>query len=95
MDWIARGDTPILMDDTPVTVSVWGEALNPIWWRGRQWAVTDYGIECLDGTYVIEANRLHHPGSPTNHNWPEQLCDKDWVDVDDTPLPLPPPPTKD
>jgi hypothetical protein len=31
-----------------------GEELSsPIYWQGRQWAVTAFGIECRDGTYVI------------------------------------------
>jgi hypothetical protein len=32
-------------------VKVRGEDLSEIWWRGQQWAVTAYGIECLDGAY--------------------------------------------
>lgn len=31
------------------------ENLDEIWWQGRQWAVTAYGIEARDGTYHIEA----------------------------------------
>jgi hypothetical protein len=26
---------------------------QPVYWRGRQWAVTDYGIEALSGLYHI------------------------------------------
>jgi hypothetical protein len=39
-------------------VKVRAADLHPVLWRGRQWAVTEYGIECLDGTYAIQANRL-------------------------------------
>jgi hypothetical protein len=39
---------------------VWNhsEPLHPIWWQGRQWAVTEYGIGARDGTYAIAAHRL-------------------------------------
>jgi hypothetical protein len=36
-----------------------GEGLSqPIYWQGRQWAVTPFGIECRDGTYAIEKERI-------------------------------------
>lgn len=28
------------------------------WWRGRKWAVTEHGIERLDGGYAVAAGRL-------------------------------------
>jgi hypothetical protein len=28
------------------------------WWRGDMWAVTAFGIEALNGKYVIEKDRL-------------------------------------
>jgi hypothetical protein len=31
-------------DEAEIKVS--GEDLHEIWWQGRQWAVTAYGIEC-------------------------------------------------
>ncbi len=52
----SRGDGPIEYDQTPVHVR--GEPLAPVWWRGRQWAVTEFGLERLDGTYAVEAARL-------------------------------------
>lgn len=39
-------------------IRVRGEALHPVLWRGKQWAVTEYGVEALDGTYAIEKARL-------------------------------------
>lgn len=61
-------------------VRVRGEALDEIWWRGRQWAVTAYGIEKLDGTYVAEAARLlDNPEYP----WPVHMAGKNWVDIDE------------
>lgn len=69
----------IALDRTPVPVR--GDALDPVWWRGRQWAVTSRGIEALDGTYIVDAARLTL--GIDNHSWPEQMADKTWVDVDE------------
>jgi hypothetical protein len=36
-----------------------GEPLStPIYWQGRQWAVTPFGIERRDGCYTIGQHRL-------------------------------------
>jgi hypothetical protein len=58
-----------------------GEPIGDILWRGRQWAVTDYGLEALDGSYPIAAERLHesHSGS----TWIIQVGGKTWVDKAD------------
>ncbi|CAO4139487.1 hypothetical protein [Methylorubrum aminovorans] len=29
------------------------ELTEPVYWQGRQWAVTGYGIEALDGMYHV------------------------------------------
>ena len=34
-----------------------GEPLSEIWWQGRQWTVTSYGLEARDGRYHIEGHR--------------------------------------
>lgn len=61
-------------------VEMRGEPLHAIWWRGKQWAVTAYGIERLDGTYPIEADRiLEKPAYP----WPVHMAEKIWVDADE------------
>lgn len=54
-----------------------------IWWRGRQWAVTAYGIECLDGTYAIDAKRLGMMRTPSQAEWPAHMAEKEWVDMED------------
>lgn len=73
-----RGVNRIETDDQPVRVR--GDALDEIWWRGKQWAVTAYGIERLDGTYVVEASRLaENPDYP----WPMHMAAKEWVDIDE------------
>jgi hypothetical protein len=62
-------------------VRVRGERLSrPIYWRGHQWAVTKYGIECRDGTYVIEADR-YEDCQPVG--WVRHMGAKDWVDLPD------------
>jgi hypothetical protein len=35
-----------------------GDKLGRILWRGRQWSVTEDGLEALDGCYFIAKNRL-------------------------------------
>ena len=50
-----RGVNRIELDGQPVGVR--GEALDEVWWRGRQWADTAFGIEKLDGTYLADAAR--------------------------------------
>ncbi len=73
-----RGVNRIEISSEPVKVR--GEPLSEVWWRGKQWAVTAYGIECLDGTYVAEASRLaEQPGYP----WPMHMAGKKWVDIDE------------
>lgn len=74
-----RGDAPIEHDSTPVPVR--GEALARILWRGRQWAVTEYGVECLDGTYCIKKSRLAEQIDVWG--WPAHVTEKIWVDADD------------
>jgi hypothetical protein len=31
---------------------------EPVHWRGRQWAVTGYGIEALDGMYHVPFSEI-------------------------------------
>ena len=71
------------IDVTPVQCQ--GTPLRPIWWRGRQWAVTSYGVEALNGTYAIEARRLTQGlGAIAPRIWLcEQVASEEWVDVDD------------
>ena len=71
------------IDVTPVARR--GTPLHAIWWRGRQWAVTNYGVEALDGTYAIEARRLTEGlGAIAPRVWLcEQVACEEWVDVDD------------
>jgi hypothetical protein len=74
-----RGNDPVRYVDQSVKVR--GEPLDEIWWSGRQWAVTAFGIEALDGTYVIEKDRLLEKLSVLS--WAEHVGNKLWVDDDD------------
>lgn len=79
-----RGARPVEMDTTPVACL--GEELDEIWWRGRQWAVTSFGVECLDGTYAFEAKRLAEgcsKGDSPQASWIVHMAEKSWVDLDD------------
>ena len=66
------------MDDVPIR----GEELSaPIYWTGRQWAVTSYGVECRDGTYSIDKYRLWE--NTHGHSWEDHMAEKGWVDMPD------------
>jgi hypothetical protein len=63
-------------------IKVRGEPLSlPIYWCGRQWAVTRYGIECRDGTYSIAVGRLDE--EEAEHGWVMHMSEKEWVDLPD------------
>jgi hypothetical protein len=72
---------PIIHSDNAVTVT--GEALHPILWQGRQWAVTHYGVECRDGTYVIEKDDLRKGSDDGRPSWEDHMAEKNWVDLAD------------
>ena len=54
---------------------------KPIHSTGQQWAVTSFGIECRDGTYVIAKDRLWE--NEGVHSWYVHMCEKDRVDQAD------------
>lgn len=54
---------------------------EPIHWKGRQWAVTAFGLQALDGKYTIAKARLWDDND--GHGWEDQMADKDEVDQDD------------
>jgi hypothetical protein len=74
-----RGAEPIEYDCAPVSIR--GDALDQVLWRGRQWAVTTFGIECLDGTYTIAKDRLFE--NVDAYGWPLHITQKNWADSDD------------
>lgn len=64
--------------------------------KNWQWAVTDYGIEAIEGAespsisgitpnYILEANRLVETTKrfgESLYDWPVHMAEKTWVDID-------------
>ena len=73
---------PIISRDGSGDVRCCGDALDEIWWRGAQWAVTSYGIECRDGKYLVAASRLLE-NDPRSYSWVKHLGEKTWCDIED------------
>jgi len=68
--------------ESKTDVVVTGEPLQePIYWKGRQWAVTSYGIEARDGKYHIEGKRVWEDSN--GHGWVDHMEEKEWVDLPD------------
>ena len=57
-----------------------GGALGAVWWQGAQWAVTEHGLECRDGTYFIDKNRLLEN---EDYPWPLHMSGKLWINIDE------------
>jgi hypothetical protein len=75
------GGRPIIHDENEVVVL--GETPDTVFWQGRQWAVTKYGVEARDGTYSIAADRIAEGLYTAPYAWPEHMAEKGWVDVAD------------
>ncbi len=75
------------MDDAPAyvvddVVEVRGEHLHePIYWTGRQWAVTEFGLESRTGIYSIPKRRLWN--EEDDWGWVRQISNRPWVDMAD------------
>lgn len=54
---------------------------EPVYWQGRQWAVTAYGVEALDGRYQIARSDLDD--EPARKRLLDQMRDHYWVHLDD------------
>jgi hypothetical protein len=63
------------------TVKRRGDRLRKIYWQGRQWAATKYGVECRDGSYSIECSRLWE--DEDGYGWIKHMAEKNWVDLKD------------
>ncbi len=63
-------------------VPLYGEPLDEIWWIGRQWAVTSYGLEKRDGKYFVEKSRLVE-NLREGWSWIGQIGCKSWADIED------------
>jgi len=85
-NWSGRGQAePVIYANNAVASG--SEALHPIFWQGREWAVTAYGIERRDGNYPIEASRLCEghdgaamaaDGTPVPYTWIGHIGEKGW-----------------
>lgn len=58
------------------------ELTEPVHWQGRQWAVTGYGIEALDGMYHVPFSDI--PNDETARpGWLNDLCRRYGTDGND------------
>ena len=74
----AEPATQLPQDEVKVT----GEQLSePVYWTGKQWAVTSHGIEARDGKYAIASSRVWE--ETLGHGWIEHMEEKSWVDLHD------------
>ena len=77
---LQTNEPPVCESKTDVRVT--GEPLHePIYWQGKQWAVTAYGVELRDGTYSIKGEEVWWDNH--GHGWVEQLAEKEWADLYD------------
>jgi hypothetical protein len=61
-----------------------GESLSmPIYWQGRQWTVTSFGVECRDGLYNFGNHRLWEDEFSSWGGWITHMSEKEWVDLPD------------
>lgn len=88
---IAHADSRDVDALCPVTRPEWatnevrcrGDALGRELWRGRQWSVTDHGVEARDGTYFICRSRLYEGIRDPHSGWEFHMAEKSWVDTED------------
>ncbi len=52
-----------------------------VYWRGRQWAVTDFGIERIGGGQSVPTDRLFEDISV--YSWIRRMGDRPDVDLDE------------
>jgi hypothetical protein len=55
---------------------------KPVYWVGRQWAVTGRGVESYEYDYPIERDRLWED-EDHGHGWITHMAEKEWVDLPD------------
>ena len=60
-------------------IPIRGAPLAVEWWRGRQWSVTEFGLERRDGLYAIPAECLDGIG----RSWPQHMAEKRDIDQTD------------
>lgn len=58
------------------------ELTEPVHWQGRQWAVTGYGIEALNGMYHVPFSDIGEAGDK-RLSWFDDLCRRYGTDRED------------
>lgn len=58
------------------------ELTEPVHWQGRQWAVTGYGIEALDGMYHVPFSDIPNDEA-ARPGWLNNLCQRYGTDSND------------
>ena len=58
-----------------------GDRLIKIYWKGRQWAATRFGVQARDGSYSIDRRRVWE--DEERGGWIMHMAEKDWVDLED------------
>lgn len=77
---LQTGQPPAYVDHSPIE-SLGEDLSEPIFWTGRQWAVTAHGIEARDGKYAIEGTRVWE--QEEEYGWIKHMSGKGWVDIQD------------
>lgn len=57
-----------------------GEELDFVLWQGKQWAVTEYGVECRNGNYAIDS-KWFVQNDEKFYGWVRHMSEKTWVDI--------------
>jgi hypothetical protein len=70
----------------PTPPGGWPKNLTlPVHFINRQWAVTGYGLECVEpgSRYEAEGSRMNEmrPGTDL-YDWPVHMAEKEWVDLE-------------
>jgi hypothetical protein len=55
--------------------------VGKVLWMGRQWVVTEDGVECMDHHYPVEKDRLWE--GEKDQGWVKHMFAKPWVDPAD------------
>ena len=65
------------------TIKEWMKVheITEVYSRHGDWAISDYGLECLVSFYPIEASRLWEGDG--FYGWPRHMSEKCWVNMAD------------
>lgn len=54
-----------------------------VYWQGKQWVASRFGVEKRDGSYYIEADLLYKDNRAYELGWMNHMRQKQWCDLDD------------